>query len=151
MHHFRVNLGFAEPPLAVAVLAYQAGVITVQRSPLTASFIFVHGLHNGGDCHALECAFRNLWQVVAFAALPNPRRTPHPFDTGFIEQLITAAIDVIFSPIEALFAPRIDDLVELIDLPDIGFNSQSVSFGRRPARDAMFVYGGNFVVGFDDK
>ena len=128
-------------PLHSCILADLADVITVQPSPSITSFF---SCVNFLQIHRLPCAgrvFRNGSACVAsrrpFIGTETSPRTPQPFDTGFIEQLISAAIDVIFSPIEALFAPLIDPLVELIGLPDIGFNSQSVSFGRRPARNAV--------------
>lgn len=46
---------------------------------------------------------------------------PRP-SVGFIQDIISAAIDVIFSPLEAIFAPLIDPLVDLISLPDIDFS-----------------------------
>ena len=50
---------------------------------------------------------------------------------GIIQDLISAAIDVLFKPIEAIFEPLIDPLVDLISLPDIGF-SVSVSSEDNP-------------------
>lgn len=60
-----------------------------------------------------------------------PPRMPHLCGTGFIQDLIYAAIDVLFSPFEAIFEPLVEPLVDLIALPDIGF-SISVSFEGSP-------------------
>ena len=60
------------------------------------------------------------------ASIPIPRAR-HDSCTGFIQDLISAAIDVIFSPLEPIFAPLIEPLVDLIGLPEISF-SISVSF-----------------------
>lgn len=67
-----------------------------------------------------------------------PPRVSRPSDTGFIEDLIAAAIDVLFSPFEAIFAPLIDPLVDLIGLPDIGFGI-SVSFDGRMDANARAI------------
>lgn len=78
---------------------------------------------NGSTCMANS--------YPCFGTKSFPPRTPHLSATGFIQDLISAAIDVIFSPIEAIFEPLVDPLVDLIGLPDIGF-SVSVSFDDNP-------------------
>jgi len=83
----------------------------------------------------------------ACTAWPYPRvptppracvRANQPLCLGFIQDLIAAVIDVIFSPFEAIFAPLIDPLVDLIGLPDIGF---SVSVSPKESQNGVLWCG----------
>lgn len=73
--------------------------------------------------------------------------TPYyPSGTGFIQDLIAAAIDVVFSPFEEILAPLIDPLVDLIGLPDIGF---SASVSSKDSQNGMWWCGHAAAYDFD--